>query len=106
MLRNSSVRMALIVGGRPKKERAADITAISTGEVDIVIGTHAVIEKDVTFKQLGLVVVDEQHKFGVLQRGRLRDKGPNPEVLVMTATPIPRTLALTVFGDLVVSSIR
>jgi ATP-dependent DNA helicase RecG len=74
--------------------------------VDIVIGTHAVIEKDVVFKKLGLVVVDEQHKFGVLQRARLRGKGTNPDVLVMTATPIPRTLALAAFGDLDVTTIR
>ncbi len=70
------------------------------GEIDIVIGTHALIQKGVEFSRLGLAVIDEQHRFGVLQRSTLRQKGFNPHVLVMTATPIPRTLALTLYGDL------
>jgi ATP-dependent DNA helicase RecG len=73
---------------------------IRSGKAQLVVGTHAVIEEGVTFKRLGLVIVDEQHRFGVLQRKRLIDKGRMPDVLVMTATPIPRTLALTLFGDL------
>ncbi|MDP3804397.1 MAG: helicase-related protein, partial [Candidatus Omnitrophota bacterium] len=76
------------------------------GKIDIVVGTHAVLEAAVEFKRLGLVVIDEQHKFGVTQRSILRQKGYNPHVLVMTATPIPRTLALTVYGDLDISVIK
>jgi len=106
ILNDSSVRIAFLVGGRTKKDRAPDVKDVAAGKVDIVIGTHAVIEKDVVFRKLGLVVVDEQHKFGVLQRARLRGKGANPDVLVMTATPIPRTLALAAFGDLDVTTIR
>src|SRR5581483_8229987 len=74
--------------------------------VHLVVGTHALVQGDVRFHQLGLVVIDEQHRFGVLQRATLREKGLHPDVLVMTATPIPRTLALTLYGDLDVSSIR
>lgn len=78
---------------RPTKE-------IAKGDVDIVVGTHAIIQEEIQFKRLGLVVIDEQHRFGVIQRSALRKKGENPDVLVMTATPIPRTLAMTVYGDL------
>jgi ATP-dependent DNA helicase RecG len=78
---------------------------IKQGEVDIVVGTHALIQKEVEFKKLGLAVIDEQHRFGVLQRSALRQKGFNPHVLVMTATPIPRTMALTLYGDLDLSVI-
>ncbi len=99
-LRGSRVSMALLVGGRSSRERAEAIRQVTEGEADLLIGTHALIEGDVQFKNLGLVVVDEQHKFGVLQRAKLRQKGRHPDVLVMTATPIPRTLALTVFADL------
>lgn len=85
------------------KGKKAIIGKISNGEADIIIGTHAVIQKNVTFKKLGLTVTDEQHRFGVAQRSQLIDKGDNPNVLVMTATPIPRTLALILYGDLHVS---
>jgi len=78
---------------------------ILNGDIDIVIGTHAIIQKDVEFKKLGFIVVDEQHRFGVAQRSTLRQKGTNPHVLAMTATPIPRTLALTIYGDLDLSVI-
>mgnify|MGYP002681854819 FL=1 len=78
---------------------------IETGEVQMVVGTHALIQEGVDFHRLGLVVVDEQHRFGVVQRATLRAKGTNPDVLVMTATPIPRTLAMTVYGDLDISVI-
>ena len=104
-LADSRVRIRLLVGGLPARERDETRAAIAAGEADIVVGTHALVEGDVQFKKLGLVVVDEQHKFGVLQRATLRQKGRQPDVLVMTATPIPRTLALTVFGDLDVSVI-
>ncbi len=97
-LAGSKVRMALLAGGRGSRRK--NLEMVRKGEVDLVIGTHALIEKDVQFKRLGLVVVDEQHKFGVIQRRNLRQKGRHPDVLVMTATPIPRTLTLTVFGDL------
>ncbi|HHM23739.1 MAG TPA: ATP-dependent DNA helicase RecG [Bacteroidetes bacterium] len=102
-LEGMDVRMALLVGGLPGGERRRLLEEIAAGEVDMVIGTHALIQEDVAFHKLGLVVVDEQHRFGVLQRARLRFKGQHPDVLVMTATPIPRTLALTVYGDLDVS---
>jgi ATP-dependent DNA helicase RecG len=104
-LKNSRVRILPLIGGASKKDRSARLAAIAAGEADIVIGTHAIIEKDVNFPRLGLIVVDEQHKFGVLQRGSLIKKGLNPDVLIMTATPIPRTLAMSVFGDLDVSII-
>ena len=88
--------------GKAKKESLAEI---SDGRANIVVGTHAVIQEKVEFSMLGLGIVDEQHRFGVLQRGVLRKKGMNPDILVMTATPIPRTLAMTVFGDLSLSVI-
>src|SRR4029077_2264152 len=78
---------------------------IATGEVHAAVGTHALISAEVAFKNLGLVVIDEQHRFGVMQRAALRERGMNPDVLVMTATPIPRSLAMTVYGDLDVSII-
>ena len=87
------------------KARLATLDAIASGEVQIVVGTHAVIQEKVEFKRLGLGVIDEQHRFGVLQRGILKKKGVNPHILVMTATPIPRSLAMTVFGDLSLSVI-
>ncbi len=102
-LERSKVRVRLLTGA---SDRRTVLAEIERGEVDIVIGTHAVIQSDVAFRRLGLVVIDEQHKFGVMQRATLRWKGLCPDVLVMTATPIPRTLALTVFGDLDVSTIR
>jgi len=104
MLAHSRVRIGFLGGGRRKgtKETLAKIAA---GEIDLVIGTHAVIQEDVAFTSLALAVIDEQQKFGVMQRAALRLKGGRPHVLVMTATPIPRTLSLTLFGDLDVSVI-
>ncbi|MFQ5956998.1 MAG: ATP-dependent DNA helicase RecG, partial [Candidatus Brocadiales bacterium] len=102
-LSGSKVRTMLLVGARSSKERKEGLEKIKNGEVDLVIGTHALISKDVLFKRLGMVVVDEQHKFGVLQRAHLKQKGTRPDVLVMTATPIPRSLSLTLFGDLDIS---
>ncbi len=96
---------ALLTGGMPHKARAEVLANVARGVVRLVVGTHALLEQDVRFARLGLVVMDEQHKFGVLQRGKLREKGLHPDVLVMTATPIPRTLAMTVYGDLDVSVI-
>ena len=104
-LEGSRVRLALLVGGQGPKRRKAVIDVLAAGEIDIVLGTHALISQGVRFDKLALVVVDEQHKFGVRQRSTMRGKGYAPHYLVMTATPIPRTLALTVFGDLDVSVI-
>ncbi len=103
LFKNTSVRIALLTGSTKAKQKREIKQAISDGEADLVIGTHAIIQQDVEFKNLGLVVTDEQHRFGVNQRTVLRDKGESPHVLVMSATPIPRTLALIIYGDLDVS---
>jgi ATP-dependent DNA helicase RecG len=95
--------VALLTSGRRSRERDAAREAVASGAAPIVVGTHALIQEAVAFHRLGLAVVDEQHRFGVLQRASLRTKGQHPDVLVMTATPIPRTLALTLYGDLDVS---
>ncbi|GAC1537793.1 MAG: ATP-dependent DNA helicase RecG [Herpetosiphon sp.] len=94
------VRVAILTGSLKAKERKEILRAIGQGQVDLVIGTHALIQDAVEYQSLGMVVVDEQHRFGVEQRERLRSKGHNPHLLVMTATPIPRTLALSIYGDL------
>ena len=105
-LQGTEVRVELLTGSTPKKAREKLHAALLTGEIDILIGTHALIEDTVQFANLGLVIVDEQHRFGVAQRAKLWTKNINPpHVLVMTATPIPRTLAMTVYGDLSVSVI-
>jgi len=104
-LKDSAVKRVLLTGGLTGKARAGVMGEISRGHIDIVVGTVALLEKDVEFKKLGLVVIDEQHKFGVEQKAQLR-KQACPHCLVMTATPIPRTLAMTAFGDLDVSIIR
>ncbi|MBS3733511.1 MAG: ATP-dependent DNA helicase RecG [Phycisphaerae bacterium] len=104
-LQGSRVRTALLVGGQNPKQRTRLLDGLATGSIDIVVGTHALITEQVRFARLALVVVDEQHKFGVRQRTGIRSKGYAPHYLVMTATPIPRTLAITVFGDLDVSVI-
>ncbi len=105
-LAGSRVRRALLRGGLSASERRRLLSDIEAGRVDLVVGTQALLEEDVSFRDLAMVVVDEQHKFGVLQRARIRTKGPLPHYLVMTATPIPRTLAMTVFGDLDISIVR
>lgn len=99
------VTMRLLIGGQKKKLREDIREDIQSGRAQIVVGTHALLEENIKFARLGFVVIDEQHRFGVLQRATLREKGLNPDVLVMTATPIPRTLSLTVYGDLDVSVI-
>ena len=100
------VNIELLVGSLPQKEKKDINKRLSLGEVDILIGTHALIQDDVTFKNLGLVVTDEQHRFGVNQRNNLRTKGNMPDVLYMSATPIPRTYALTIYGDMDISMIK
>jgi ATP-dependent DNA helicase RecG len=104
-LRNSKVKRILITGGLTGKKRSELLKRIKSGEIDIIVGTVALLQEDIEFKQLGLVIIDAQHKFGVEQRAQLR-KQTTPHCLVMTATPIPRTLAMTAFGDLDVSVIR
>jgi len=104
-LAGSKVRCELLTGSMSKAARAEILQAVAEGRVDILIGTQALLQQDVRFRRLALVIVDEQHKFGVRQRARMQSKGHRPHYLVMTATPIPRSLALTVFGDLDVSVI-
>ncbi|KMY29505.1 ATP-dependent DNA helicase [Lysinibacillus xylanilyticus] len=99
------VRVALLSGSTKAKERRLLLEELANGNIDILIGTHALIQPDVVFHKLGFVITDEQHRFGVEQRRILRDKGENPDVLFMTATPIPRTLAITAFGEMDVSMI-
>jgi len=99
------VDVVLLTGTLKKKAKEAVLAGISSGASQIVIGTHALIEEGVLFNKLGLAIIDEQHRFGVMQRSTLKSKGYEPDVLIMTATPIPRTLALTVYGDLDVSVI-
>jgi ATP-dependent DNA helicase RecG len=105
LLKDSRVNIGLLRGGSTTAERRDFLERLASGEIHIAIGTHALLEPGVTFKTLSLLVVDEQHKFGVAQRMQLRAKGRSPHVLVMTATPIPRTLTLTLYGDLDVSRI-
>jgi len=106
MLAASQVRRAQLTGGLTAAQRAALLQLIAAGEVDLVIGTQAIIQEDVSFGKLGLVVIDEQHKFGVRQRAILKQAGADPHYLVMTATPIPRSVTMTLFGDLDVSTLR
>lgn len=91
---------ACLRGATGTAERQQIVRSLAEGSLDLLVGTHALLQEDINFKELGLVVIDEQHRFGVKQRARLGGKGPNPDLLIMTATPIPRTLALTLYGDL------
>lgn len=106
LLAPQGIRLAVLTGKLTRRARDELLQHINEGIIDIVVGTHALIQDDVEFKHLGLVVTDEQHRFGVRQRACLEAKGKHPDVLIMTATPIPRTMALTVYGDLDVSIIR
>lgn len=105
ILEKLNIRCELLISGITKKQKVNILERLEKGEIDILIGTHAIIEDNVKFKKLGLVVTDEQHRFGVKQRMKIAQKGKNPDVLVMTATPIPRTLALILYGDLDISII-
>ncbi|MEQ1870646.1 MAG: ATP-dependent DNA helicase RecG [Vicinamibacterales bacterium] len=106
LLAASPFRVALLTGSTKAAAKRVLRAEIESGAISLVVGTHALVQGDVTFHRLGLVVIDEQHRFGVLQRATLREKGWHPDVLVMTATPIPRTLALTLYGDLDTSVMR
>src|SRR5438477_853828 len=107
ILSKAGYRVELLISGMKFAEKQAALERIRSGEAQLVIGTHALIEENIQFSRLGFVAIDEQHRFGVLQRKRLMDKaashGHAPHVLVLTATPIPRTLSLTLYGDLDVS---
>lgn len=105
LLEPAGITPELLVGSTPRSDREAILEGLADGVIPLVVGTHALLEPEVAFHRLGLVVTDEQHRFGVKQREKLQDKGVHPDVLVMTATPIPRTLALTLYGDLDVSII-
>ena len=102
---DTGYRVQLLMGSTKATEKRKTHAALAAGEIDLIIGTHAIIQDAVSFNKLGLAVIDEQHRFGVLQRAQLKASGNNPDILVMTATPIPRSLAMTVYGDLDVSII-
>ena len=106
LLRPAGISLAILTGRETGKARKAVLERLSSGEIQAVVGTHALFQDDVVFNDLGLAVIDEQHRFGVDQRLALSDKGPNADVLVMTATPIPRTLVLSFYGDVTISELR
>jgi len=105
IFKGSDLKIECLVGGMKNSEKEDIKSRLASGDIDILVGTHAVIEDDVAFKKLGLVITDEQHRFGVRQRAALKEKGQSPHMMVMSATPIPRTLALMLYGDLDVSII-
>lgn len=104
-LEKFDIKCELLIGSVTKKKKEEILGRLKNGQIDILIGTHALLEESVVFQNLGFVVTDEQHRFGVRQRSIITKKGENPDVLVMTATPIPRTLALILYGDLDISII-
>ena len=105
IFKGSDLKIECLVGGMKNSEKEDIKSRLASGDIDILVGTHAVIEDDVAFKKLALVITDEQHRFGVRQRAALKEKGQSPHMMVMSATPIPRTLALMLYGDLDVSII-
>ena len=106
MFNDLDVRVSLLVSSMSSKEKREVKEKLKSGEIDIVIGTHAIIQDDVEFKSLGLVIIDEQHRFGVMQRNKLRKKGEDVDFLLMSATPIPRTLAISVYGDMDITTLH
>lgn len=106
LLKDTDVKVKLLIGSLSKKEKDEIHKGLKNGDIDMVIGTHALIQEDVDYDRLGLVITDEQHRFGVMQRTILKDKGDTPDVLYMSATPIPRTYALTIYGDMDISVIK
>lgn len=105
-LKDSSINVELLTGSTPKKEKLRIYEGLKDGSISMIVGTHALIQDEVEYNNLGLVITDEQHRFGVHQRANLQNKGVKPDVLYMSATPIPRTYALTIFGDMDVSTIK
>lgn len=105
-LKDTSINVGLLTGSTPKKEKTEIYEGLKNGSINIVIGTHALIQEDVIYNNLGLVITDEQHRFGVHQRANLQNKGKKPDILYMSATPIPRTYALTIYGDMDTSTIK
>ncbi len=106
IFKDYNLNMVLLTGSTPKKEKDLIYEELKNGDIDIIVGTHALIQDDVTYHNLGLVITDEQHRFGVNQRANLQNKGQKPDTLYMSATPIPRTYALTIYGDMDVSTIK
>ena len=106
VLKELDYNISYLVGSTKQKERSTIYQDLRNGEIDIIIGTHSLFQEKVEFKNLNFVIIDEQHKFGVEQRQKLVDKGDNPHCLLMTATPIPRTLQLAQYGDLDISTIK
>ncbi len=106
LLKDYDINIALLTGSLTKKDKTAINKELKEGTIDIVIGTHALIQEDVEYSNLGLVITDEQHRFGVNQRANLQNKGHKPDILYMSATPIPRTYALTIYGDMDISTIK
>ena len=106
ILKDTNIKVDLLVGSMKKKEKDEVVEKLSTGKIDFLIGTHALLSENVVFKNLGLVISDEQHRFGVNQRANLKNKGLLPDTLYMSATPIPRTFALTIYGDMDISNIK
>lgn len=106
LLKDTKINVELLVGSQTKKEKQAIYKELESGNIDMIVGTHTLIQEEVKYKDLGLVITDEQHRFGVNQRALLNNKGTMPDVLYMSATPIPRTYALTIYGDMDVSIIK
>lgn len=106
VLESTNIRVALLVGSMKKKEKDEIVEKLEKGKIDFIIGTHALLSENVVFRNLGLVITDEQHRFGVNQRANLKNKGLLPDTLCMSATPIPRTFALTIYGDMDISNIK
>ena len=106
ILSKTKMKVELLVGSMKKKEKDEVVEKLKTGKIDLIIGTHALLSENVVFKNLGLVITDEQHRFGVNQRANLKNKGLLPDTLYMSATPIPRTFALTIYGDMDISNIK